>query len=321
MAPRLSLDNQSRVQWLKASIQPLFWGLFVFCLGEGFSRDWSSQSGLKFRFPQSQKVQKTIPASPEMMRVKVAPQRRDRLAIGRIAAQVPPNSSYLLRTDVVRPSWSGIPGVTASGHVLPVAQFHRNAETCGDWMTQVGLSQRDYETRRAHGLSSAFDEQIHAQRLNAFADQIGNEVLSYHSLYHRERARNYALSVVDRRSEVYRFLAAPIGIVAAVAAWGTGTPIEVTPAEGWKLMSETRVASKTSRLAIMSGWLGTTDVRIDLSDPTWAWYAATFSRSLPMINGLSARLSAVRVFGSEADWVGQGPMLGETVALEYQLRF
>jgi hypothetical protein len=321
MAPRFFFLTHSRLLSIQGFTQPLVWGFLTLALGVGVSTNWLDRSGIQFRFPQSQRVSKAVPAVAEVSRARSETRARDRLSVGKVATQVAPNSSYLLRTDVQRSEWAGIAGLTASGEVLPAARFQKNAETCGDWLTQVTLSQRSYELRRAHGLNSAFDEQVYAQRLSSLADQIGNEVLNYHSQYHRSRAQSLALSIVDRKSELYRFLAAPVGVVAAVALWGTGTPIEIAPISGWRLMSETRVTSKSSRLAIMSSWLGTTDFRVDLSDPTWSWYAASFSRSFPGVSGLSARISAVRPLSADLEWMGQGPMVGETVALEYQLRF
>jgi hypothetical protein len=186
-------------------------------------------------------------------------------------------------------------------------------------MTQVGLSQREYELRQAHGLTGAFEERLQADRMASYAERIGSEVFNYHGKYHKERATRLAISLVDRESDVYRFLAAPVGTVAAVAAWGTGTPIEFVPVQGVRLLSETSVLQKTTRLAISSK-LANTDLKVDLSDPAWSWYAATVSRGLPLA-GLSARLSSIRALSSDLIWMGQGPVAEESLSLEYQVRF
>ncbi len=261
----------------------------------------------------------SAPSLPEIQSSSKKLRADPATARGASAIRVEINSSFLSKTESAVAKWSGIPGVTASGEVLPEGRFYRNAATSGDWLTEIGMAQREFESRDAHGLVGAFQEKEQADRMASYASRIGSEVVAYHVGYQRKRAAQAATQLVDRNSEVYQALRVPVGGAIAVAAWGSGTPIEFGLLDGVRLKNETSLMEKTTRVAVSSALLNS-DLRVDFSNPEWSWYGASVSRGL-LLDGLSAKLSSVRPVSPDQTWNGQGPVSEDAVSLEYKLRF
>ena len=257
-----------------------------------------------------------------MREVQLAPRalkKNPETARGSVAVKVERNSSYLADTTRVATGWEGIDGITASGDILPVSSLTRRAGTGQDYLTEITLAQREYEYRAAHGLIGPGDEKAQADRMSEYAARIGNEVVAYHSGYHRKKAGDAARRLIDDESPVVQALRVPVGGAIFLASWGTGTPIKFKLMPGVTLRNETVVLGRSTRFALSSEIVDS-DFRVDFSNPEWSWYSASLSRGL-IIDGLSARLSSVRPVSSEQVWAGQGPISEEALALEYRIRF
>jgi len=257
-----------------------------------------------------------------MREVQLAPRslkRNPETARGSAAVQVERNSSYLADTTRLETGWDGIDGITASGDILPVSSLIRRAGTAQDYLTEITLALREYEYRAAHGLIGPADEKAQADRMSDYAARIGNEVVAYHSGYHRRKAGDAARRLIDDESSVVHILKVPVGGAIFLASWGTGTPIKFKLMPGVTLRNETVVLGRSTRFALSSEVVDS-DFRVDFSNPEWSWYSASLSRGL-LIDGLSARLSSVRPVSSDQVWAGQGPISEEALALEYRIRF
>jgi len=288
-------------------------------------RDGSTKTRVerkKSRAPGRGLARKSELSVAAMREVQLAPRslKRDpETARGSAATQVERNSSYLADTSRVATGWDGIEGVTASGDILPMSSFTRRAGTAQDYFTEITLAQREYEYRAAHGLIGVADEKAQADRMANYATQIGNEVVAYHTGYHRKKAGDAARRLIDVESPVVQALKVPVGGAIFLASWGSGTPIKFKLLPGVTLRNETVVLNRSTRFALSSQVVDS-DFRVDFSNPEWSWYSASLSRGL-LIDGLSARLSSVRPVSSEQVWTGQGPVSEEALALEYRIRF